>query len=388
MSSRLEGSGALRLAEPRFGAEALAALEEVLSSGRLSEGPRIQMFERAIAELCGVTHAIATSSCSTGLELVLSGLDVGTGDEVVVADFTYPATGNAVLQRGATARLIDVDPHTYCAHPEAVADALTDRTAAVIVVDVFGLPADYAVLEPLLAERGIPLVCDAACSLGGAIGSRRCGSFGTASCFSFHPRKSLTTGEGGMVTTDNEALAERLRRLRNHGSERHGWQASFLEPGFNFRLSELGAALGLVQVPEFPQAVERRRMLAATLTEGLTELQGVRPQQEPHGTRHPYQSYVVIIDEAFDRDAVIRGLRDRNVESTLGTYALHAEPAFLARCGTEPGDLPVSLRLMRQTLALPLHQRLHEADLARVVDALGDALLTARRPVSERAPEI
>lgn len=387
MSSRADGSGALRLAEPRFGSDATAALEEVLQSGRLTQGPKVEAFERAIAELCGVPFAVATTSATTALELTLAALDIGPGDEVLVADFTYPATANAVIQRGATPKLVDVDPETYCAGPEAVASALSDRTAAAIVVDVFGLPADYGTLEPLLAERGVPLVCDAACSLGGAVGRRPCGSFGVASCFSFHPRKSLTTGEGGMVTTADESLAARMRRLRNHGSERRGWRAGFVEPGFNFRMSELNAALGLVQVPSFPGVLERRRALAAALSERLEGLEGVRPQRQPAETRHPYQSYVVVLDDAFERDAVVAALVERGIEATLGTYALHAEPAFAERCATEPGSLPNSFALMLQTLALPLHQWLEERDLDRITAALGEALRGARRGVAERAAQ-
>jgi dTDP-4-amino-4,6-dideoxygalactose transaminase len=364
----------LRLAEPRFGDDALAAIGRVLASGQLTQGSNVEAFERAVAEMCGARHAVAVTSATTALELALAVIDIGPGSEVLVADFTYPATGNAVLQRGAELRLIDVDPRTFCIDPEQLAAAITDRTSAVITVDVFGLPADYARLEPLLADHGIPLICDAACALGGAIGSRACGSFGLLTAFSFHPRKSLTTGEGGMVATDDDALAARLRRLRNHGTERHGWRAEFVEPGFNFRMSELNAALGLTQVPEYGAVVERRRELAATLTSLVGPIGGVTPQLEPDGHRHPYQSYVVTLDDWLDRDAMIGDLRDAGVEATLGTYAMHSEPAFRERCGTSPGDLPASDMLARQALALPLHQGLADTDMARVAAALGEAI--------------
>jgi dTDP-4-amino-4,6-dideoxygalactose transaminase len=330
-------------------------------------------FEAAVAELCGAAHAVATTSATTALELALAALDIGPGDEVVAADFTYPATGNAVLQRGATLRLADVDPATYCVDPAALEAQLTPRTRAVLTVDVFGLPADYRAIEPLLAERGIPLVCDAACSLGGAVGGRRTGTFGALSCFSFHPRKSLTTGEGGLVTTDDDALAARLRRLRNHGTERDGWRARFVEPGFNYRMSDLNAALGLTQVPGYAAVVERRRALAAQLTEALAPIEGIVPQTEPDGFTHPYQAYVVRC-EGHDRDGLVMALRERGVESTLGTYAMHAEPSFMRACGTQPGDLPHSHRLAEGTLALPLHQGMADADMGVVAEALADAV--------------
>ena len=365
----------LRLADPRFGDDALAAIAEVLASGRLTQGPVVANFERAVADLCGVRHGVAVTSATTALELSLAALGVGPGDEVAVADFTYPATGNAVLQRGADVRLVEVDSATYCVDPQALAAALGPRTKAVLTVDVFGLPAGYSAIEPLLAERGIPLVCDAACGLGGAVGDRPVGSFGLASCFSFHPRKSLTTGEGGMVTTDDDELAERLRMLRNHGSRRSGWRAQFVEPGFNFRMSELNAALGLVQVPGHAATVARRNELAAALSQRLRDLPGVRPQAVPEGHLHPYQAYVVVLeDPALDRDALIAALREAGVESTLGTYALHAEPAFGERCRTAPGDLPESHRLAERTLTLPLHQNLRDEDMATIAAAVRGAM--------------
>lgn len=360
----------LRLAEPTFGPEALEAIAEVLASGNLTQGPVVAEFEAAVGEFSGARHGVATTSATTALELALASLDVGPSDEVVAADFTYPATGNAVLQRGATLRLADVDPATYCIDVAALEAALTPRTKAVLAVDVFGLPADYTRIEPLLAERGITLICDAACSLGGAIGERRTGTFGVLSCFSFHPRKSLTTGEGGMVLTDDEVLAARMRRLRNHGTERAGWRATFVEAGFNYRLSDLNAALGLVQVPGFGDVVERRRELGAALRERLKGVDGVTPQAIPEGHRHPYQAFVVTCAPELDRDALVLALRKRGVESTLGTYAMHAEPSFQKACGVRRGDLPTSLALAERTLALPLHQGMADAD----IDIVGEAL--------------
>ncbi len=298
----------IRLADPRFGADALEALAGVLATGNLTQGPVVAEFEAAIAAFCGAAHGVATTSATTALELTLAALDIGPGDEVLAADFTYPATGNAVLQRGASLRLVDVDPHTYCIDPAALEAALTPRTRAVLTVDVFGLPADYGVIEPLLRERDVTLVCDAACSLGGAIGERRTGTFGVASCFSFHPRKSLTTGEGGMVLTSDDALAARMRRLRNHGTERDGWRATFVEPGFNYRLSDLNAALGLVQVAGFADVVARRGELARGLSALLADVEGVSAQAIAcRATCHPYQAYVVTCDPRLDRDGLVHG---------------------------------------------------------------------------------
>jgi perosamine synthetase len=376
----------LRLAHPTFGDDALRAIGRVLASGHLTQGPVVAEFEEAIAELCDAKHAIATTSATSAIELALAAHDVGPGDLVLAPDFTYPATGNAVLQRGAELRLLDVSSTTYCVEPAEIERALEEHPAKVVVtVDVFGLPADYARIEPMLTERGVTLICDAACSLGGAIEGRRTGGFGAASCFSFHPRKSLSTGEGGMVTTDDDQLAARLRRLRNHGSERHGWRSSFVEPGFNHRMSDINAALGLVQVPRHADVVARRRALAARLTARLENLDGVRPQCAPEGHTHPYQAYVVTLEERIDRDAAISALRDLDVESTLGTYALHMEPAFAQRGCCGPGGLPHSRALAEQTLALPLHEHLRNEDVDLVAGAL-ERVLSERLELSAPQP--
>ncbi|MCX6386224.1 MAG: DegT/DnrJ/EryC1/StrS family aminotransferase [Solirubrobacterales bacterium] len=364
----------IRLADPQFGPEALEAIGRVLATGNLTQGPVVAEFETAIAAFAGATHAIATTSATTALELTLAALEIVPGDEVVAADFTYPATGNAVLQRGATLRLTDVDPETYCIDPLALEAAITPSTKAVIAVDVFGLPANYGALEPLLADRGIALICDAACSLGAAIGDQRTGTFGIASCFSFHPRKSLTTGEGGMVLTNDDELAGRMRRLRNHGSERQQWRATFVEPGFNYRLSDINAALGLVQVPGFADVVKRRQELASQLSVLLGEIEGVVAQVTPDGHHHPYQAYVVTIDPSLDRDRLVMALRERDVESTLGTYAMHAEPAFQRATVTLAGTLATSADLAARTLALPLHQGMSQDDLTTVAAALSQAI--------------
>jgi perosamine synthetase len=376
----------LRLAHPTFGDDALRAIGRVLASGHLTQGPVVAEFEEAIAEFCGVRHAIATTSATTALELALAAHDIGPGDLVLAPDFTYPATGNAVLQRGAQLRLLDVAPATYCVEPTELEHALEEHPAkAVITVDVFGLPADYGTIEPMLAERGVALICDAACSLGGAVEGRRTGSFGAASCFSFHPRKSLTTGEGGMVTTDDDHLAARMRRLRNHGAERQGWRSSFIEPGFNYRMSDINAALGLVQVPRHAEVVARRRALAARLTARLENLDGVRPQWTPEGHMHPYQAYVVVLGERIDRDGAISALRDLGVESTLGTYALHMEPAFAQRGCAGPDGLPHSRALAEHTLALPLHEHLQDEDIEIIAGAL-ERVLSQRLELSAPQP--
>lgn len=360
----------LRLAEPKFGSEALEAVGGVLASGHLTLGPRVAEFERSVASELGVRHAIAVSSGTTALHVALAAIGIGAGDEVIVPDFTHPATGHAVLHQGARPVLVDVDPVTYNVQPAAVEASLSPRTRLVIAVDLFGLPADYPSLRRLLEPRSIPLLCDAACSLGAEMDGGSPTRYGVAATFSFHPRKILTTGEGGMVTTDNDALARRIVQLRNHGFD----SSRFREPGFNYRMSDILAAIGSAQVPHLAQIVRRRNELARQLSARLETLDLIRTPVTPAGVRPTFQAYVAVLDERVDREQFIAALAERGVESTIGTYALHAQPSFQAACGTEPGDIPVSSMLAQRTVALPLHPGLSDDDIEVIAEAVREAL--------------
>jgi perosamine synthetase len=361
----------LRLAEPRFGPDVLTSIGEVLSSGHLTMGARVAEFESAVAAQVGISHAIAVSSGTTALHLGLVALDIGPGDDVIVPDFTHPATGHVVLQRGARPVLVDVDPATYNIDPGAVEAALSGRTRLVIAVDLFGLPADYRALEELLEPRAVPILCDAACSLGAELDGEPPARRGRAATFSFHPRKVLTTGEGGMVVTDDDALAKRLVRLRNHGFER----SEFLEPGFNYRMSDVLACLGTAQVPQLAKVVQRRNELARLLSAQLAPIDGIGPpaRTEP-SVRSTFQAYVAVLAENVDRERFIAALAERGIESTIGTYALHGQPSFRAACATKPGDVPVSWMLARRSVALPMHPGLSEDDIGTIADAVREAL--------------
>jgi perosamine synthetase len=365
----------LRLADHRFGPDVLAGMEDVLASGQLTLGPRVAGFEQAVAAHVGVAHAVAVSSGTAALHLALVGLGIGPGDEVVIPDFTHPATGNVVLHCGARPVLADVDPGTYNLDAGALERALTSRTRLVIAVDLFGLPADYPTLEPVLEPRGIPILCDAACSLGAELFGESPARRGQAAIFSFHPRKVLTTGEGGMIVTDNPGLATRLARLRNHGFERRGEHAAFHELGFNYRMSDVLAVLGSAQLPHLSEIVERRNYLARLLSARLEPLEGIRAPAIPaEGVRPTFQAYVAVLHEKVDRARFIAALADKAIESTVGTYALHAQPSFRDVCGTEPGDVPVSWMLAQRSVALPLHPGLSEADILWIAEAVSSAL--------------
>ena len=356
-------------------AEADAAAA-ALQSGFVVQGPRVKEFERLVAEWVGARHALAVSSATTGLHLALAALDVGAGDEVLVPSFTFPATGNVVLHQGATPVLVDVRTDDHAIDVEDARRKITSRTRAIMPVDPFGLPYDADGIGRLAEEHGLAIVEDAACAIGATYNGRPAGGLGTIGVFSFHGRKIITTGEGGMVVTDDDDLAARLGRLRNHGAERNGPRLTFVEPGFNYRLSDIAGAIGVAQMGKLAEIVSQRRSLAGLLSERLAGVDGLTPQAEPAGRVHAYQSFVVLLDEGLDRDSVVERLKDHGVESTIGTYALHMEPVF-QKLGYRDEDLPGARALLERSLTLPLFPGMSDAELEKVATSVTDVLREA-----------
>ncbi len=369
----------IHLVRPVTGPEELEEVRAVLTSGYLTQGPKVAEFERLIAARVGTRFAFATTSATTALHLCLAALGVGPGDEVLVPDYTFPATANVVVQQGARPVLVDIDPETFTVDPADLEAKVTPRSRAVIPVHPFGLSADMGPILKIARRHGLAVIEDAACALGATYYGTPCGSLGTAGCFSFHPRKAITTGEGGMVTTSDDALAERVRLLRSHGGIRQNGRFVFEAAGFNYRLSDILAAVGLAQLRRLDQILAARRAGALWLTARLNGVPGVRPPTEPMWGGHIYQSYVVRLDENIDRDRVIEFMADHGIETTIGTYALHAEPFFQRTFGYRPGDLPNSYRAYRQALTLPLYPQLGPNDLERVAATLERAVAAGRR---------
>jgi len=352
----------IRLGRPDVGAAELAAVEAVLADGMLTMGPRVGRFEALIAEACGTAHAVAVSSGTAALHLaVLALLQEGrlaAGDEVLVPAYTFPATANVLALAGLRPVLVDVDPETMNIDPALV--AVGPRTRAVMVVDLFGRPASY---EELPAE--LVVIEDAAGALGARRRGRLCGGFGAAGCLSFHPRKTVTTGEGGAVTTDDPALAAAVRQLANHG-----WKSlvppDLPVPGFNYRLSDLLCAVGIPQLERLDELLAARTRIAAGYTERLRELPVLVPAAD-EGDVHGWQAYVLQVD---DRDRVLATLRAEGIEAQIGTYALQSLGAY-----ADQGPFPGAARVFERALALPFHTRLTDRDLDRVAAALGRLLI-------------
>ena len=377
---------------PWLGAEEAAAAAEAVSSGWIAQGPRVAEFEKAFASAIGAGYAVAVSSCTAALHLALIAAGIGPGDEVVVPSLSFIATANAVRYVGAVPVFADVDEATQNLTPATVEPCLTARTRAVILVDQAGLPADLDAMQELCEPRGVTVVEDAACAAGSVYRGRPVGAGAGLATFSFHPRKLLTTGEGGMLVTPDSEVAVRLRRLREHGMDvsaaaRHASRQPviehYLEVGFNFRMTDLQAAVGLVQLGKLDRLIARRRLLAQRYQQLLTSIPGLRTITDPaYGTTN-YQSFWVLLPDDFpvSRDELLQQLAQADVSARRGIMAAHLEPAYE---GFTRDPLPVTERLTARTLILPLFHELTEAEQDIVVSVLASAARTPD-PASARA---
>lgn len=356
------------------------AVVEVLRSGWLAQGAKVAEFEAALAEYCDTRHAVATTSCTTALHLVLAALGIGPGDEVIVPAFTFVATANVVEYQGATPVFADVDLSTFNATIDTLAAKVTPRTRAIIPVHLFGLALDLAPVMDLAAPRGIALVEDAACALGTTYRGTHVGGFGVAGAFSFHPRKVITTGEGGAVTTNDAELYRRLLVLRNHGAavsdlERHATDAwalpSYDSLGFNYRMTDVQAAIGTVQLRKVDKLLAQRRSLARRYTEAFHDLPGLRTPIDGDGS-HAYQAYVLLIDPDAPRtrDQIAAHLTSEGIAVRQGTHAAHALGYYRRKYDLGPARCPNAWQAEQRSLTLPLYPDMDDITQDRVIAAM------------------
>lgn len=360
----------IRLAAPEIHEQEIQAVAEVLRSGFLVQGKHVREFERAVASYVGVKEAVAVSSGTAALHLALLALGIGPEDEVILPDFTFPAPANVVELVGAKPVLVDIDLASFNIDPKQVIPAITRRTKAIMPVDLFGQPADMEPLREIGRQYGLKIIEDAACALGAEYRRRKCGSFGHLGCFSFHPRKPITTGEGGMVVTDDEEASIRLRRLRNHGMATIGGQNRLEIAGLNCRLTDFQAALGVVQMSRLEKIIARRTELAQLYDRALMGLDAIVRPPTFTGLRPSWQAYVVRVIRGVDRDGLLTSLRERGVEVTIGTYALSAQPHYAGLKSAYPN----SLEAYEQSLCLPLHTGMRVEDIDCVVNCLKECL--------------
>ncbi len=355
------------------GDEEIEAVTRVMRSGQLASGPEVESFEREFAATCGVAYAVALNSGTAAIHAALESAGVGPGDEVVTTPFTFAATATPILMQRATPRFVDIDGRTFNADLDRLLSAVTPRTKAVVAVDLFGLPIDNGALSDLRA-RGVAVIEDACQAIGATRDGIAAGALTDVGCFSLYATKNLMTGEGGVLTTEDERIATSARRFRQHGQ---GERYEYLSLGYNYRMTDIAAAIGRVQLSRLSDINCKRRGNAALYNELLADVEGVTTPFVPAGVEHAYHQYSILVEQTrtlngIDRDSMRAGLAERGIST--GIYyptPLHLNPLF-AGFGYAEGDLPNAERAASRVLALPIHPLLSEADIREVARAIGE----------------
>lgn len=371
----------IQISTPVTGIEEWEALKEPIMSGWLTSGPKVREFEQLFAEKHQVKHAIAVTSATTALHLALVVVGIKPGDEVIVPAFTWVATANAVQYCGATPVFVDIDLNTFNLDVSQLKDKITSKTKAIIPVHLFGLCADMDAIKKIAED--IPLIEDGACAAGAKYQGIPAGSLGTIGCFSFHPRKSVTTGEGGMLTTNDDRLAESLQMMRNHGAsvseeQRHHGPKPYILPdfnllGFNYRMTDLQGAVGVIQLGKLNQFIEDRNRWAMYYQVELKDVEWLKTPKVPQGYKHGWQSFVTIIDDQlapYSRNEIMEKLQGRGISTRPGTHAVHMLNLYAEKYGIYAKDFPQAKKANDFSMAIPLHNKMVFEDFEYIVNAI------------------
>jgi perosamine synthetase len=368
------------VARPSFGVREEQAVIDALRTGWVSQGPRVAEFERKFARYVGAPEAVAVSSCTTALHLALHAAGIHAGDEVLCPSLSFVATANAIKYAGAQPVFVDIDPLTFNIDPARLESAITNRTRGILVVHQIGLPCALNEISEIASRHGLLVIEDAACAIGSEYEGQLIGRpHSLMACFSFHPRKILTTGEGGMITTNDTEIATRLRRMRQHAMNvsdlaRHSANTvvfeSYDEIGFNYRMTDLQAALGIVQLERLPEMLERRRTLASRYSQRIAHIPWLLPPAEPKQSRHNFQSYMARLreDAPLTRDELMQELLNRGVSSRRGIMAIHREPPY--RDTNWEALLPMTNLVTDTAIVLPLFFEMSEEEQDYVIHCL------------------
>jgi len=358
------------MSAPDISEEDVQAAAEVVRSGRLALGPKTEEFERLVAEYVGVKHAVAVSSGTAALHLIVKALGIGPEDEVLVPSFTFVASVNVILYEGAKPVFVDIEPDTYNLDPEDLENRITPRTKAIMVVDVFGHPAEWDEISRIAEKYGLKVIDDSCEALGAEYKGKKLGQFGDAAAFAFYPNKQMTTGEGGMIVTNDDQVAKLCRSLRNQGRGEMGAWLEHERLGYNYRMTEMSAALGVSQFRRIEELLAKRERVARMYTERLSELEWIRtPVVRPY-VRMSWFVYVVTLAEGMHRDPVMKALAEEGIPTRGYFSPVHLQPYIRRRLGTKEGMLPVTESAARRTIALPFHGNMTEAEVDMVVEAL------------------
>ena len=359
----------------------IRAVVEVLRSDWLTTGPLVEKFERAVAYFIGAKHAVAVNSGTAALHSTMFALNIATGDEVIVAALTFAATANAVVYQGATPIFADVDEHTLLIDPDVVESKITRKTKCIIAIDYTGQPCDYDALKYITKKKGIYLVADGCHALGAEYRGQKVGTIAELTAFSFHPVKHITTGEGGLVTTDNSEFAKRMARFRNHGintdhrirEQKATWHYEMIDLGYNYRITDFQCALGMSQLSKLPGWIARRQEIAHRYNTAFAELSSVEPLQVREGLSHAYHLYVIRLNLEklqADRADVFAALRAKGIGVNVHYIPVHLHPFYRNRFGTAPGMCPVAEAAYERLLSLPIFHGMSDDDVDSVIETV------------------
>jgi dTDP-4-amino-4,6-dideoxygalactose transaminase len=366
-------SDLIPLSKPFFEDDELEEVKKVLDSGWVSQGPKVREFEDAVAKYIGVNHAIAVANCTSALHLANLCLGIVPGDAVLVGDYTFPATGHSVLYCGAKPVFVDINPGTYNIDPEKIEDKITEKTKAIIPVHTFGQPAEMESILKIARDHNLFVIEDAACALGARYQNRYAGTVGDIGCFSFHARKGITTGEGGMVVTNDSEIADRIRYLSVFGMKT-AWDRTkngvftipeFHDIGYNYKMSDITAAVGVAQIRKITKIIDRKRELANIWDEHLEEIGLIEKPFIDSRTNHIFQSYVALVDRKIDRNSLIQKMLSAGVQTQIGTYASHIQPVYRSA-----DYCPNSLDIYNRAIALPMFYSLDESTIDKIAKIL------------------
>lgn len=364
---------AIPLARPWITEAEIAAVSDVLRGGRLSLGPKLEAFETAFARCCATKHAVACSSGTAGLHMLMIACGIEAGDEVITTPFSFVASANCILMQGGRPVFVDIDSESWNIDVAAIEERITERTKAIIAVDVFGQPPDMTAICALARRHDLRVIEDSCEALGSRFHGKPAGALGDAGVFGFYPNKQITTGEGGMVVTEDEAIANQCKSLRNQGRDTNGGWLAHPRMGYNYRLSDIACALGIVQLERLDEIVATRKRVAGWYQERLHDESRIRLQRVDPNVDMSWFVFVVRLTDSYnesDRNRILQGLTEHGIGCSNYFVPIHLQPFFRERFGFAPGDFPHCEDTAARTIALPFHHELHESDVDRVCDEL------------------
>ncbi|MFH1577328.1 MAG: DegT/DnrJ/EryC1/StrS family aminotransferase [Candidatus Margulisiibacteriota bacterium] len=365
------------LSNPDITDAEISAVTEVLKTPHLSLGPKLPEFEKMMANYIGVEHAVAVSSGTAALHLIIRSLGIGEGDEVITTPFSFISSANCILFERAAPVFVDIDPQTYNIDVDKIEEKITVKTKAILAVDVFGCPADWKKLEIIAKKHNLKLIEDSCEALGAEFEGKKTGSFGEAACFGFYPNKQVTTAEGGVIVTNNPELAELCRSMRNQGRGQNRDWLQHGRLGYNYRLSDINCALGIAQMKRIDELLEKRQKIADLYNKKLKDISAVRLLADPPNVKRSWFVYVIALADKYsrnERDNILQGLRDKGIECGNYFTPIHLQPFYADQFGHKKGDFPYTEHVAERTIALPFYNNLKEEQINFIVETLRSLL--------------